>query len=154
MRHRKRLCTCGGFALLLIVALLCAACGSGGAQSGQGQPSATPVGSAFTTTVKTTDGAYIIQFGVTPNHLGTNTFTVQINDASTGKLATNVTAQLALTMLDMDMGTQTAPLQSSGQGKFSAQGQLSMSGRWEVRILVHSSNSALHEATVTLNTTT
>ena len=147
MSNSSRFFKRGIFVLLFMVALLFAACGGGSGQA----PGATAA-SSFTTTVKTTDGAYVIQFGVTPNHLGTNTFTVQVNDASSGKPDPTVTAQLSLTMLTMDMGTQTSPLQANGQGKFSAQGELSMNGKWEVRIILHSSNSVLHEATVTLTT--
>lgn len=152
MSNSSRFFTYGRFVLLVMVALLFTACGGGGStQTGQ-TPGAPATASSFTTTLKTTDGDYVIQFNVTPNRLGTNTFTVQVNDASSGKPDSHVTAQLSLTMLTMDMGTQTSPLQADGQGKFSAQGELSMNGKWEVRIILHSSNSALHEATVTLTT--
>ena len=123
---------------------------------GSGTPSTTASNppAAFQTTTKTTDGAFQIQFSVTPDHLGLNTFTVSVADASSGKAATNVQVRLSTTMLDMDMGTDIVSLQSNGQGRYSAQGSLSMSGHWEIRIQVRPPDNVLHEATVTFSTAT
>ena len=138
----------GSILLLVCVALLLAACSTDGADT---QATATGT-AAFHTTLKTTDGQFLVQFSVTPNKLGLNVFTVSVEEASNGKPASITQAQLATTMLDMDMGTDQVNLQSKGQGQYSAQGELPMSGHWEIRILLRTSNSILHEASVELVT--
>ncbi len=137
----------GGVALLLICAgMLLAACNSGGNTQ-------TPTASAgFHDTLKTTDGQFMIQFGVTPNRLGLNVFTVGVEDVSSGKSLPGLQVQLATTMLDMDMGTDRVILQSKGNGQYSAQGTLAMEGHWEIRILLRTPNSTLHQASVEFDT--
>ncbi len=51
-------------------------------------------------------------------------------------------------MLDMDMGTDSINLQPNGQGKFSANGDLSMAGHWQVRIQIRTPDNTLHEVKV------
>jgi copper transport protein len=102
----------------------------------------------FNTTVKTSDKKFTITFNVNPNHFGTNIFTVSVVDTSTGKPTTNVGVSLYTTMLDMDMGTDTVNLLPDGKGHFSASGDLSMSGRWQIRIQIRTPNNTLHEARV------
>jgi nitrogen fixation protein FixH len=51
-------------------------------------------------------------------------------------------------MLDMDMGTDTVNLQPDGKGHFSASGDLSMGGNWQVRIQIRTPDNTLHEAKV------
>ena len=133
----------------LLMVFLVACSGGGSTQSSASSPP-----SSFQTATKTSDGAFQIQFSVTPDHLGINTFTVSVADVSSGKAATNVQVRLSTTMLDMDMGTNVVSLQSNGQGRYSAQGDLSMSGHWEIRIQVRTLDNVLHEATVKLSTTT
>jgi len=55
-------------------------------------------------------------------------------------------------MLDMDMGTNTVALQPNGPGSYRTQGELSMSGHWQIRILVRTADDVLHEATIKLDT--
>jgi copper transport protein len=137
----------GGIVLSLIaVLLLLAACSGGSTAQTASKPS------SFHTTIKTTDGMFQVQFSVTPNKSGTNTFTVHVTDASTGKSATNVSASLSTTMLTMDMGTNVLTLQSNGQGKYSAQGELAMDGQWEIHILLRTPDKTLHEAIVKFST--
>ncbi len=138
----------GGIAIFLgMLVVLLAACGGGTPSSGTASAS-----TSFHTTTKTSDGLFQVQFSVTPDQLGTNTFTVKVADASSGKAATNVNARLSTTMLTMNMGTDVLPLQSNGQGKFSAQGELAMSGQWEIHILLRTPDNALHEAIVKFST--
>jgi nitrogen fixation protein FixH len=61
-------------------------------------------------------------------------------------------AQLSTTMLDMDMGTDQVDLQPNGHGQYSAQGTLSMAGHWEIRVLLRTPDTALHVASVEINT--
>jgi len=143
-----RLSTIGGSLLLLvgIVALL-AACSSAGSATA-------PPTAAYHTTLKTTDGQFVVQFSVTPNRLGLNVFTLAVEDASSGKSTPQMQAQLSTTMLDMDMGTDLVDLQPVGHGQYSAQGTLSMGGHWEIRILLRTPDAILHEASVELDTPT
>jgi len=102
----------------------------------------------FNTTVKTTDSKFTIMLNVNPNRFGTNIFTVSVVDNSTGKPTTNVGVSLYTTMLDMDMGTDTVNLLPDGQGHFSASGDLSMGGNYQIRIQIRTPNNTLHEARV------
>jgi len=102
----------------------------------------------FNTTVKTTDSKFTIMLNVNPNRFGTNVFTVSVVDNSTGKPTTNVGVSLYTTMLDMDMGTDTVNLLPDGKGHFSASGDLSMGGNYQIRIQIRTPNNTLHEARV------
>ena len=57
-------------------------------------------------------------------------------------------------MLDMEMGTDQVDLQPHGHRQYSTQGMLSMAGRWQIRILLRTSNATLHEASLELDTPT
>ena len=138
----------GGLLLISTVVLL-AACSTTGSV-----PSTPTETAAFHSTLKTTDGQFVIQFSVTPNKLGLNDFIVGVQDASNGKPAPTMQVQLSTTMLDMDMGTDEIGLQPNGHGRYSAQGTLSMAGHWEIRILLHTQDSTLHEASVEIDTQT
>jgi hypothetical protein len=111
-----RLITVGASLLLLIgMVILFVACGVGSSTS----ESPTAV-AAFHTTLKTTDGRFLIQFSVTPNRPGLNIFTVGAKSTSSGKPTPRVQVQLSTTMLDMDMGTDQVDLQPNGHGKTCA----------------------------------
>ena len=131
----------------LLIALL-AACSGGSSAPTQ----STGVSSSFHTTLKTSDGMFQLQFTVTPNHQGLNTFTVNVDDANSGQPATNLQVQLSTTMLDMAMGTDILDLPSGGNGHYSAQGALSMAGSWEIHVLLRTPDATLHEAQVQLST--
>jgi hypothetical protein len=138
----------GDLAILLgMVVVLLAACGGSTQSSGTGSTS-----TSFNTTTRTSDGMFHVQFSVTPDQPGTNTFTVNVANVSSGKSATNVNVRLTTIMLTMDMGSNTLTLQSNGQGKYSAQGELAMNGRWEIHILLRTPDNALHEAIVKFST--
>ena len=130
----------------LLIALL-AACSEGSSAPTQ----STSVSSSFHTTLRTSDGMFQLQFTVTPNHLGLNTFTVNVDDAKSGKPATNLQVQLSTTMLDMAMGTDTLDLPSGGNGYYSTQGTLAMAGNWEIHMLLRTPDATLHEAQVQLS---
>jgi hypothetical protein len=135
--------------LAVCVGFLLAACGTGGS-------TATPAGStptaAFHTSAKTSDGMFSLQFSVTPNSFGSNAFAVSVEDATNQKPVTDLTVQLTTTMLDMNMGTDSVLLQSNGNGHYSAQGQLAMSGNWEIGIEIRTPDKTLHETMVKLYT--
>ena len=138
-----------GSLLLIGIVVLLAACSTAGRT-----PSPATATAAFHTTLKTTDGQFLVQFSVTPNRLGLNVFTVGVEDAGSGKPAPTMQTQLSTTMLDMDMGTDQVDLQPNGHGQYSAQGTLSMGGHWEFRILLRTPDATLHEASVELDTPT
>jgi len=147
MALTHRLSTFMGSLLLMSIVVLLSACSTASSTSSSPTPTA-----AFHSTLKTTDGKYVIQFGVTPNRLGLNDFTVGMEDATSGKPAPTMIAQLSTTMLDMDMGSDEIGLQSNGHNQYSAQGTLSMAGHWEIRILLHTPDATLHEASVEIDT--
>ena len=105
----------------------------------------------FNATVKTKDGKFTVKLSVSPNHFGTNVFTASVL-GSNGVPDTNVGVTIYTQMLDMDMGTDTVNLQPDGKGHFSAQGDLNMSGRWNLRIQIRTPENTLHEGEVVLFT--
>jgi copper transport protein len=106
----------------------------------------------FTASVRTTDNKFTATLTVNPNRFGTNVFTVSVVDTSTGKAETNIGVSLYTTMLDMAMGTDTVNLLPDGKGHFSASGDLSMAGDWQIRIQIRTPDNTLHEAKVKLVT--
>ena len=149
MTSIHRLSMIGGSLLLLIAAVvLLVACATGGT----GVQASPTSAAAFHTSLKTTDGQFVIQFSVTPNRLGLNVFTVEVADARSGKPVSGLQVQLATTMLDMDMGTDQVNLLPDGHGQYSAQGTLSMGGHWEIRLLLRTSDTTLHRASVMFDT--
>jgi copper transport protein len=140
-----------GVAVLLCVGLMNVFAGTLSASASQ--PSTTSKGpSSYNTTVQTTDGKFTAKLNVNPNRFGTNVFTVTVIDNSTGKVTTNVSVSLFTSMLDMDMGTDTIALKANSKGNFSGSGDFSMGGNWEIRIVIHTPDAAIHEATVKLFT--
>ncbi len=146
MRFRWTLSNNGSMVLALGLAVLLVSCAGGSSQPPV--VSGTP---AFHTQLTSSDGAFLLQFGVTPDHLGSNLFTVQVQDTQKHLPVTNLQVQLATTMLDMAMGTDMLTLQSTGHGAYSGQGFLSMSGHWQIQILLRTPDAILHTAQVKLD---
>ncbi len=103
----------------------------------------------FHSTANTSDGAYSVTLTISPNHFGSNVFTVQVVNAQNGKTlgANDASVGLFNTMLDMDMGTDTLDLLPDGKGSFSASGNLAMSGNWRVKVQVRTPDNKPHAAT-------
>jgi copper transport protein len=122
-----------GAMILLCVGLLAAFAGSLTAPTSANKPSQ-PSGPVSQT--KTVDG-YTITLKVTPATFGTNTFIVIVKNAQ-GQPETGAAVSINTTMLDMDMGTETTQLQAdpTQPGVYSRQADLTMAGRWEVRVRV------------------
>ena len=55
-------------------------------------------------------------------------------------------------MLDMAMGTDNINLLPDDKGHFSASGDLSMAGNWQIRIQIRTLDNTLHEAQLKLVT--
>jgi copper transport protein len=102
----------------------------------------------FHTTVKTTDGQLILMLDLNPKRLGPNVLTISIIDNSARTLTTDVRVVLSISMLDMDMGTDTLNVQPDGKGHFSINLYLGMQGNWQLRIQVHTPDDKLHEVKV------
>lgn len=134
------------FTLLLV---LLVACGRGPASSSGVATQATP--SAFHTTVQTTDAQFTVHLTITPDSFGPNLFEAQVL-TSAGTAATNVQVVLQTTMLDMDMGTGVLTLQGDGKGNYSTSSNLDMGGNWQLRVVIHTPDHALHVATVQFKT--
>jgi hypothetical protein len=77
--------------------------------------------------------------------LGNNTFTVTILSPPQGDLTQPVQVNLQTTMLDMAMGTDSVSLQADKQGHYNGQGTLTMSGKWQIRVVIHTPDHVLHE---------
>jgi hypothetical protein len=73
-----------------------------------------------------------------------NTFSVTLSPHGQASFQ-NAQVSLQTTMLDMAMGTDSVTLQPGGNGSFSGQGTLSMSGHWRLRVVIHTADHALHE---------
>ena len=116
-------------------------------------PSSTVAG-PFTGAAPTSDGKYNVTLNVSPNHFGTNVFTVQVTDVATGKSldANTVSVSIFTTMLDMDMGTDSVSLTPNGKGGFSGSGDFSMGGNWDVKVQLRTADGARHEANFKLYT--
>ncbi|QBD79283.1 hypothetical protein EPA93_26170 [Ktedonosporobacter rubrisoli] len=141
-----------GVAVLVCTGLLSVFAGTLQPALPQGAPSGAPAPTRpFITNVKTSDNKFTVQLNVTPNRFGSNVFTVTVLDSS-NKPATNVGVVIDTSMLDMDMGTDTIDLQPDGKGHFSASGNLSMGGHWQLRIQVRTPDNTLHEARVKMFT--
>ncbi|HLJ33270.1 MAG TPA: CopD family protein [Ktedonobacteraceae bacterium] len=159
-QHKQRLTTILrwepllGVAILLCVGLMSVFGGTLSATTTGQQPQqpTTSKSSTYNATVQTTDNKFTVKLNVNPNRFGTNVFTVTVVDNSTGKATTSVSVSLFTTMLDMDMGTDSVALQANGKGEFSASGNLSMGGNWEIRIAIHTPDGTLHEARIKLFT--
>lgn len=134
-----------GIVILLCVGLMSVFANTLSATTTNQQP-ATSKSSVYNGTAKTADNIFTVKLNVNPNHFGTNVFTVTVIDNSTGKATTNVHVTLFTTMLDMDMGTDSIALQPNSKGNFSASGDLSMGGTWEIRAAIHTLDGTLHEA--------
>jgi copper transport protein len=106
----------------------------------------------YSASVRTTDGKFTVTLSVNPNRFGTNVFTVNAVDTSTGAPATNIGVSLYTTMLDMDMGTDTVNLLPDGKGHFRGTGDLAMPGDWQIRVQIRTPDARLHEASVKLVT--
>lgn len=130
-----------------ILTVLLTACATSGSQTATSGTT-----SAFHATLKTSDGTLLVQLTVTPNQLGSNLFTVGVQDASSKQPVSHLQVQLFTTMLDMNMGTDTLPLQEQNNGTYSAQGELSMGGHWEINIDLRGPDKTLHKAQVKLTT--
>jgi copper transport protein len=142
-----------GVAIIICVGLMYVFAGTlSPSAAGQSQQPVTNKAQAFNTSVHTGDNKFTVKLNVNPDRFGANIFAVTVIDKQTGKATTNLGVTLFTTMLDMDMGTTSVALQPDGKGNFSAAGDLSMSGNWQIEIQIRTPDKAFHSATVKLYT--
>lgn len=145
LRGRGLLVAVVGMGMLGVFGGLLTACETGTApaqQAQQAQPS------AYQTTMKTSDGRFLVQFRVTPNRQGLNTFVVVPTTSSGGKPTSAMQVHLDTIMLDMAMGTDSVDLQTDKNGEYRGQAALIMAGNWQIRIELRTADGKLHEASV------
>jgi copper transport protein len=90
---------------------------------------------------------------VDPGKFGTNTFTLTVTNPD-GFPASNGTAFLESTMVEMDMGTNEIDLAPTGApGTYSGQGQLEMAGHWHLEAVIRTKQDPghLHRTTFTIS---
>jgi copper transport protein len=121
--------------------------------SAPGQPAAqaTPTGKVLTITTQTQDKVFTAKFSISPNVFGNNVFTVSVFDKK-GAPVNNVSVTLYTSSLDMDMGIDQINLKPDGQGHYSANGELSMPGNWQVRIVIRTPDHVQHVGAVRFRT--
>ena len=108
---------------------------------------------AFTSTARASDGTYRVTLTISPNRFGSNVFTVQVINVQSGKTPgpNEISVSVSLTMLDMDMGTDSLDLLPDGKGGFSGSHDLFMSGNWDLKVQIRTQNK-VHTATFQLFT--
>ena len=78
-----------------------------------------------------------ITLEIEPATVGPNTFTVTLEDRLGNPIATASDVSLRLAYLDADLGEETAPAVSMGDGTYVlSQSMLSIAGAWQVEIIV------------------
>ena len=84
----------------------------------------------------TAEGA-AITLEVEPGRVGPNTFTVSLEDRLGNPIATASDVSLRLAYLDADLGEETAPAVSMGDGTYVlSQSLLNIAGAWQVELIV------------------
>jgi hypothetical protein len=95
-------------------------------------------------------GPYQITLLVSPNPPHTTdpaNLTIQVVKKNTQQLVTNATIVLENNMQAMDMGTGRGQAKLQDDGSYLAQLQFTMSGRWQVRVLVTVPGEQMFSAT-------
>ncbi len=112
------------------------ACGGSSAGTSQGGAKTAYVGTQ-------TAESYAVTLRVSPATFGYNTFSVTLRDAH-GTLVNDASVEIFTTMLDMDMGTQSAKLSpaKASPGVYTGGSQLPMAGHWQVAVKVMPPSSA------------
>lgn len=80
----------------------------------------------------TTEDGYRITLKVSPNRLGENHFSLEVQDASGTKLNNIEQATLSLTSREMDMGV--IQIEMPGSSPLEADEMITMGGEWNIRI--------------------
>lgn len=146
-------CACAktGVCLILFFCLsMICSCGTTHPSALQKNPPPAATVAPFHATTRTFDGDFTLLLVITPDHSGTNSFTIQVTDRA-GQPADHVKVTLYTTMQDMRMGTDSIEMSADGRGHFRATSNvLSMGGHWAIGIVVQTTDSTLHKAGVTI----
>lgn len=122
--------------------------------SARQQPASTVTPQPFHARLVTFDQQFTVTLSIAPNRAGSNHFTVEVINTRTNAVTTGVKVTLNTEMLDMDMGIGVIDLKADGHGRFSANGDLAMSGNWQIIVQIATPNDPyhFHEAYVKLFT--
>jgi nitrogen fixation protein FixH len=113
------------------------------------QPTPTFPARPLTVTVITADGQLQATFNLAPNQVGINTIITTVLDSKGTPLPTSgISVSLAMTLTNLNNGTQTLNLPPDGRGHFKARTNLSTSGEWRILLTIHMPDGKTHEATV------
>jgi nitrogen fixation protein FixH len=140
-----------GLGLLICIEVMNVFAGSVVLASRSKSPNSVAPSPPYRATMKTTDDQLTLKVLVTPNRFGVNTFTVTVLQQD-GMALDGAQVAIYTTMTEMDMGTDVIALKPIGAGQYSAQGDLSMSGRWRLRIVVRTGPSTIHEVSILIDT--
>jgi putative copper export protein len=124
-----------GGVVLLCVALLGVLVGSLAPATGNNGPTLTATTRTPVDITQTADHLKVT-LKVTPDTFGTNTFGLLVVDTTTGQPIDGASIHLAMSMLEMDMGTVTSDLKGVGKGFYVGKGDLVMNGHWQVQVQV------------------
>lgn len=94
-------------------------------------------------------GPYQVILSVDPNPplvMHPATLTLQIIRRGTQQMVNNASVVLESSMVTMDMGTEQINAQEQSSGVYRAQVQFSMSGSWQVRVLINIPGAATEHA--------
>lgn len=103
----------------------------------------------FTEMKWTSDGQFMVVLSITPDRVGPNVFTVMAHHlpkiVHRQQVKTSATSvSLSITMLGMNMGTNTIELSPAGSETFSSTSNFTMTGRWQVKALIHASDGKVY----------
>jgi copper transport protein len=90
-----------------------------------------------------------VTLSVSPGKFGTNTFTVLVKNVD-GTPVNNGSLFIVITMVEMDMGTNTINLTPAATaGTYSGQGELPMAGHWKLEVVIRTREDPTHLHTTT-----
>ncbi len=99
-------------------------------------------------------GSLPVSFGLSPGRPGSNSYVVDVRDAS-GQSATNIErVALRFTFLDSDLGVSETVLQKIKDGRFEgASSDLAVAGRWQTEVVVRQTGQGDDRASFTYDVT-
>ena len=98
----------------------------------------------------TSNGSISLSTNPNPLRPGPATFLIDIKDKS-GKPVDNAVVTYDINMTTMNMGTQKGNATSLGNGRYSANGNMSMLGPWRIRTTIKMPDGSVENKDFTVN---
>ena len=98
----------------------------------------------------TSNGSISLSTNPNPLRPGPATFLIDIKDKS-GKPVDNAVVTYDINMTTMNMGTQKGNATSLGNGRYSANGNMSMLGPWRIRTTIKMPDDSVENKDFTVN---